>query len=286
MRVKRSQLAGTWYPGSAAVLRTQIDEWLAAAAAPGPAGTVRGVIVPHAGYQYSGRAAAAGYASVQPPGQPAHYHRAILLAPSHYSAFRGVALLDVDAFATPLGEVAVDRDAVAALAATPLCAVDPVPFREEHSLEIQLPLLQRVLPQARVVPLLVGQLQGDDYGVVAAAVAALTGAGTLCIVSSDFVHYGWRFDYLPFPATGAAAVRDGLRALDMGAIERVCAGDADGFLAYVDATGATICGRMPIAVFLHVPPRPVRGRLLTYYTSLDVTGDYEHTVSYASILLQ
>ena len=97
------------------------------------------------------------------------------------------------------------------------------------------------------------------------------------------MHYGWRFVYLPFPAAGPAQVALALRTLDMGAIERVCAGDAAGFSEYIEDTGATICGRVPIAVFLTLHRQRSLGRLLSYYTSLDVTGDYEHSVSYASI---
>ena len=78
-------------------------------------------------------------------------------------------------------------------------------------------------------------------------------------------------------------VRAALRALDLGAIDRVCAGDAAGFRAYVAATGATICGRVPIGVLLDIPTPSARGTLLMYYTSLDVTGDHTHCVSYASI---
>ncbi len=278
-RTKRSTLAGTWYAAGEARLREQVDALLQAAQ-PAPLATrLAGLVVPHAGYVYSGRAAAAGYVCLT----AAAYQRAVILAPSHFAGFRGAALLDVDGFETPLGTVAVDRDALAALLRQPLFREDAAPYRDEHSLEIQLPFLQRVLPSARVVPVLIGGLSDDDYVTVAAALRVLAAADTLFVVSSDFVHYGWRFDYVPFPAAGAEQVRRGLRALDMGAIECVCAGDAAGFRRYVADTGATICGRMPIGVFLTLHARRTAGRLLTYYTSLDVTQDYEHCVSYASI---
>jgi AmmeMemoRadiSam system protein B len=279
-RVKHSDLAGTWYPRDSSRLREQIDTWLQESTSPAAApGRLCAVVVPHAGYQYSGRAAAAAYACVR----HVPYTRAVIVAPSHHAAFRGVALLDVDAFSTPLGEMAVDREAVAVLARSPLCTVRPAVYRDEHALEIQLPFLQRALPTVRVVPTLVGTLDADDYEAVAAALAEVAHGDTVVIVSSDFVHYGWRFAYQPFPATGPAQVAAALRTLDLGAIERVCAGDAAGFLAYIEDTGATICGRTPIAVFLTLHCQRSRGILLSYYTSLDVTGDYEHSVSYASI---
>lgn len=278
-RVKHSHLAGTWYPGDAGQLREQVDTWVHEAALPAGGERLRAVVVPHAGYRYSGRAAAAAYARVS----RAAYTRAVIIAPSHRAAFRGMALLDVDAFGTPLGEVAVDREAVAALARSPLCADEPAAYEEEHSLEIQLPFLQRALPGVSVVPVLMGSLEAADYALAAAALEAIADAGSLFVVSSDFVHYGWRFGYLPFGATGPAQVAAALRTLDMGAIERVCAGDTAGFLAYVEDTGATICGRVPVALFLTLHRQRSRGTLLSYYTSLDVTGDYEHSVSYASI---
>ena len=278
-RVKASSLAGRWYAGDATALREQVDGLLAAAGPPPISGPLVGLVVPHAGYVYSGRAAAVGYATLR----TAAYRRAVIIAPSHFSRFGGVALLDCAGFSTPLGTVPIDTDGVAALVGRPLLHADADPYAPEHSLEIQLPLLQRVLPEVSVLPMLVGQLAGDDYRQLADALRALADPGTVFIVSSDFVHYGWRFDYLPFPSSAPEPVRAGLRDLDRGAIERVCAGDAEGFERYVAATGATICGRAPIRLFLTMTGPDTPGTLLTYYTSLDVTGDYEHCVSYASI---
>ena len=278
-RIKRSTLAGTWYAAGAARLREQVADLLQAAPPAPTSGPLAGLVVPHAGYLYSGRAAAAGYVCLS----ATPYERAVILAPSHFASFRGAALLDVDGFETPLGTIAVDGDAVATLRHQSLFHEDAAPYRDEHALEIQLPFLQHVLSGVRVVPVLLGALTEDDYASVADALRLLAAPGTIFLVSSDFVHYGWRFDYLPFPADGEEQVRAGLRALDMGAIAYVCAGDAAGFRRYVAETGATICGRMPIGAFLTLHARRPRGQLLTYYTSLDVTQDYDHCVSYASI---
>lgn len=276
--IKQSQLAGTWYAAGGPQLLQQVDDLLRA---PGstPAAALRALIVPHAGYAYSGRAAAAGYRRLH----PADYRRTVILAPSHFAGFHGMAVLQVDGFATPLGTVAVDRGGVDTLLENPLYRSDPKPFHGEHSLEIQLPLLQRVLPGLPVVPVLVGELAGDDFSLAASALRRLSDGGTLFVVSSDFVHYGWRFGYLPFPAAGEQAVRTGLRELDMGAITRICAGETAAFQEYVAHTGATICGALPIALFLTMHAGCTPGALIEYYTSLDVTGDFEHCVSYACI---
>ena len=280
-RVKQGHLAGTWYAGTAALLRRQVDELLAQAGEPWHGGPLAGIVVPHAGYQYSGATAARAYRSVAGGG----YRRIVLLAPSHYLRYRGAAVLDVDAFLTPLGEVMVDRAALDTLAADPLVAADHRPFEQEHSLEIQLPLLQRVLPDTAVVPLLLSDLSVEEAQRFAGLLRRLAGPQSLFVVSSDFTHYGERFDYLPFPPTGPDSVRAHLRELDMGAIERVLAGDLLGFRRYVAETGATICGQMPIAAFLAwaADGAALPGTLLGYTTSLDLTGDFEHSVSYAAL---
>lgn len=278
-RVKRSTLAGTWYAAGESRLREQVEDLLRAVQPVPAVAALAGLIVPHAGYVYSGRAAATGFACLR----SAPYTRAVILAPSHFASFRGATLLDVDAFETPLGLVAVDRDALETLMGQPLFQQDAAPYHEEHALEIQLPFLQCVRPGMPVVPVLLGGLAEDDCASVADALRPLAGPGTVFVVSSDFVHYGWRFDYLPFPPAGAESVRAGLHTLDMGAIAYICGGDAAGFQRYVVETGATICGRVPISVFLTLHARRTPGSLLAYYTSLDVTQDYEHCVSYASI---
>ncbi len=277
--IKRTQLAGSWYPADPQRLRQQVEQLLSDSAATTVGPLLQGLIVPHAGYVYSGRAAAAGYARLR----DREYGRVVILAPSHFNPFRGMAVLEADAFETPLGLVAIDRTGVGVLRAGHLCQSSAAAFEEEHSLEIQLPFLQQVLPGCSVVPVLIGQLSATEYAVAAATLRPLMDATTLFVVSSDFVHYGWRFQYLPFPAAGEEQVRRNLRDLDMGAISRVCAGDADAFQAYVAESGATICGAAPITLFLTMHQRRSAGELLIYYTSLDVTGDFEHCVSYASI---
>ena len=277
-RIKKSTLAGRWYASDPLRLRDEVAALLRHARRP-TVNRLGGLVVPHAGYMYSGAAAATGYAAIE----GVAYRRVVILAPSHFRRFRGAAVLDVDGFETPLGLVTVDTDAVAALRNQPLFREDMAPYQQEHSLEIQLPFLQHVLPAAAVVPVLLSDLSAADCTAVAGVLSGWADSDTLFLASSDFVHYGASFGYMPFAADGLESVRDALRRLDMGAIERVCAGDAAGFRRYVEETGATICGRMPIEALLDLVGPYVPGELLSYYTSLDVTGDYEHSVSYASI---
>jgi AmmeMemoRadiSam system protein B/AmmeMemoRadiSam system protein A len=281
-RVRPPALAGSWYPGEAAELGAYLDraleeapDWAA------PAGErVGALIVPHAGYRFSGATAAAGYRTVR----GRSFDRVVLLGPSHHAAFRGVAIADADAWATPLGEVAVDAPAVARLRNAPLVGPAPAGPDREHSLEIQLPFLQRVLaPGWRLVPVLVGRLEGEDYPALAEAIRPLLGERTLLVVSTDFTHYGARFGYQPFAADDQVARR--LEALDLGALAEVAARDPAGFLDYQQRTGITICGFRAVGLLLHLLPRDVRAHRLHYDTSGALLGDYASSVSYLAVAL-
>lgn len=280
MDVRRSPLAGSWYPADAATLRDLVDRFLAESTRQPVETACTAFVVPHAGYEYSGAVAGAAYRLVaeQCP------KRVVVLAPCHRMSFRGVAVPKVVGFQTPLGTVWVDDD-LQALASSTLVRVDSRPFEAEHSFEIQLPFLQRTAPNAKVVPILFGLLDARDDPSVESLLSSLTGEGTLFLISSDFTHYGWRFGYQPFPATSAEEVRSRLKELDLAAIAPVLSGDAPGFRSFLARTGDTVCGHVPLAAFLATVGRDLQGRLLAYRTSLDVTGDFEHCVSYASIAL-
>ena len=275
-RVKEPHLAGRWYPADPVEL-ADLARRLLDAGGPSRPG-VLAIVVPHAAYQYSGPTAAIGFAAAG-----AAWRRAVILAPSHFANFRGACVLPMTAYRTPLGFVPIDQEAVATLARTPRVQANPATFMREHALEIELPLWQTLAPGCPIVPLLVGALEREDAASLAAALRPLLARDTLVVVSSDLVHYGRRFGYLPVPATDAATVADAIRRLDEGALDHLVACDADGFTRYVEETGATICGRSPIEVLLRALPGGVRGEKLAYTTSLELTGDYEHSVSYAAV---
>jgi AmmeMemoRadiSam system protein B len=274
--IKEPHLAGRWYPGEADVLARTVRDLLAAGGPPRPG--VVAVIVPHAAYQYSGPTAARGLAAAG-----AGFRRALVLAPSHFAGFRGAAVLPMSGYRTPLGVMPIDAEAVAALRAVPLVRANPAVFMREHALEIELPLLQVLAPECTLVPLLVGALDPGDAAALAAVLRPFLGAPTLVVVSSDMTHYGRRFDFLPVPPSDAATVAAAVRGLDEGALDRIVARDADGFVRYVEETGVTICGREPIEVLLRALPITARGERIAYATSLDVSGEWDHTVSYAAV---
>ncbi len=281
LRVRPSALAGAWYPADPTLLADAVDDMLRQAAvgrALADAEHLRALILPHAGYRYSGATAAAGVALLK----GRRFERVLVLAPAHRAAFAGLSIADVDAYETPLGQVPLDREAVAALRASALVQAHPRAHVDEHAIEIELPLLQRALmPGWRLLPVLVGALDGDDYHRAADLLRPFADADTLVVTSSDFTHYGERFDYRPFPLDDAIA--EHIRALDDGALARIMAGDRDGLLAYHQRTGITVCGLRPIAVLLGMLPPSARLERIAYTTSGALTGDFANSVSYAVV---
>jgi hypothetical protein len=279
-RVRESALAGTWYAADPGHLQSQVDGFLAPAQVRALDGRVRALIAPHAGYSYSGPAAGELFSLVK--GQS--YRRVLVLAPSHHGRFHGLSIAEADAYRTPLGEVPIDLEAVQALRASPLVGTQASAHVREHSIEIELPLLQRALaPGWRLVPVLVGRLGPEDYQAAADLLRPLADDGTLVVVSSDFTHYGQRFGYFPFPPD--QQVQGRIQALDDGAIDRILAKDADGFLAYQGDTGITICGFRPIGILLRMLGPGSEVHRVVYATSGALTGDWGSSVSYVGLAL-
>jgi AmmeMemoRadiSam system protein B len=183
MKVRAPAVAGAFYPRGAAELAATVDALLAAA--PPPAVVPAAVVAPHAGYPYSGPVAATAYAALA--ARAAGIERVVLLGPAHQVPFAGLALPTVDAFRTPLGDVPVDRAARDRLAALPGVVIDDRPHAGEHSLEVHLPFLQRVLGSFILVPIVVGRC---DAPTVARAIETVwDDSATVVIVSSDLSHY-------------------------------------------------------------------------------------------------
>ena len=295
--------AGAFYPGDAAKIKQAISGYLSAAGTRGFAPPAvakqppqansdsptvakqppRALIVPHAGYDYSGRTAACGYRLwMEAAGK---IDRVILMAPSHYAALGGIVVNERN-YSTPLGVYRLDARAVEALLKAG-CPNEKNPVAEtgEHADEVQVPFLQTVLPKAKLVPLIVGDLSDPDLEAAARALAAIVDDRTVIVASSDFTHYGPRFGYMPAFRGDVGA---GIKGIDMGAADLIVKGDLAGFSRYLERTGATICGRNPIRLLLklfEVKGLAVQGRLLCYATSGEMTGDFNNSVSYASIAL-
>ncbi len=256
-------VAGRFYTADAAALASQVDGFLSGA---GDKLRARGLVAPHAGYVYSGAIAGAVYARVEVPA------RVVVLGPNHTGLGAGAALWPArGAWRTPLGEVPVDAELTAALAASPLVTSDPSAHAREHALEVQVPFLQRARPGVTIAALCLAHLALEDCVALGRTVAAAaSAAGALVVASSDMSHY--------LPATVA-------RRLDHRAIERILALDPEGLYEVVHAEDISMCGVVPATVML-VAARLMgasRAELVRYGHSGEVTGDDDQVVGYAGI---
>jgi hypothetical protein len=272
--VEVSRLAGSWYSADADALRKELTSYLDESPVV-TSGRVCALIVPHAGYRYSGRVAAEGYKQVV----GRKFRRVVVMGPSHRVFLPGAASVpDADAYRTPLGEVRVDREFIAKLLRSPFIRQVPEAHAGEHSVEIQFPLLQTALPGVPVAPLVVGQLDRASAAGLATALRAQLDDDTLVVASSDFTHYGANFDYVPFTDN----IAENIEKLDMGAYALIERKNAEGFADYCKSTGATVCGRDGITVLLSLLPADARVQRVRYDTSGRMTGDFKSSVSYLS----
>ncbi len=255
--IRRPAVAGLFYPADAAALRRDVADFLEtpADAADAPP---KALIVPHAGYVYSGAVAGAAYARLRRRDPPPT--RVILLGPVHRVPVRGLVVPKADVFVTPLGDVAVDRAAIDRLAALPQVTVSETAHAPEHSLEVQLPFLQSVLDDFTIVPLAVGDTTPDEVAEVLEMLWG--GTETLIVVSSDLSHY------LPY-AVAERADRD--------TVDHILRGDLlDSF--------EQACGALPIDGLLVAARRHgLTASLVARCNSGDTAGDRGRVVGYASI---
>lgn len=270
MRVRPAAVAGRFYPESARVLAADVDAHLHAPAPtePAPAHGLRALVAPHAGYVYSGPTAGVGYRLL--PALGTTLRRVVLAGPAHYVAVRGVALSSADAWQTPLGRVPIDtaaRDLVLARArevAGIAVAIDDEAHAPEHSLEVQLPFLQRTLPDVPVLPMLVGD--SDSHAVADLLAPWWDDAATLLVVSSDLSHYE--------PV-------DVARRLDARTAHAIELADAD------DLGDRDACGARPLRGVLRLARRHrARVRVLDLRTSADTAGDPYRVVGYGAFAME
>jgi len=266
-RLRPAAMAGSWYPAERDEVVAELSRMLRAASnAPAVSGPPLALVVPHAGWRFSGPVAAAAYRNLH----RGDFRRVVVIAPSHRSAFGGFSVADVEAYQTPLGNVKL-CGAAHSLRDGQLVRSVPGAHRQEHSIELQLPFLQHTLGSFCLVPILAGQTDPQMEQGLAAKLAELHDGQTLFVCSSDFIHYGPGFGYTPFgPSVREARPRIlKLQQRAIGLLERQ---DAAGFRRLVDSTHATICGRRALSVLLELLSRiapKARSKLLAHTASSD-----------------
>ena len=256
--VRPAAVAGSFYPGEAAALATEIAAYLAEARpAPADARPPKAIIAPHAGYMYSGAIAASIYARLSP--LRGRVRRVVLAGPAHRVFVRGAAIPAARAFASPLGTVELDAEALALLRALPFVEVSDRAHALEHSLEVHVPFLQAVLGDFRLVPIVVGDASPEEAARLLDAVWG--GPETLVVVSSDLSHY------LPY---------DEARARDRATAGAIL--ELDPSLEPEEA-----CGAAPINGLLATARRrALAPELVDLRNSGDTAGDRSRVVGYGA----
>ena len=259
-QVRRPAVAGTFYPGSREELAETVRACLDAAGAPAEA-PPKAVVAPHAGYVYSGPVAGSAYTRLAP--LRGRVERVVLLGPAHRVACRGLAAPSCDAFATPLGDVPLDREALDRALALPQVETNDLAHADEHSLEVHLPFLQTVLGAFQLAPFVVGEAKPGE---VAEVLELLWGGPeTLLVVSSDLSHY---HEYATARRIDAETTR-AIEALDPDAISHEQA-----------------CGRIPVQGLLLAARRHgLAARAVDVRSSGDTAGPRDRVVGYGSYVL-
>jgi len=274
--IRATAVAGSWYPSEPQELAAVVDRYLDDADME-PRNGVRAIIAPHAGLVYSGSVAAHAYGAVR----NRSYEVAVLIGPSHFVGFDGVSIYQRGAFDTPLGPAPIDTEiAERILARSSLIVPYAAAHRREHSLELQLPFLKRVLPETPIVPLVIGYQVRKTIMVLAEVLAeVLSGKQALLVASTDLSHY--------FDARRAAE-------LDGRVIEHVGRFDGDGLLSeferypenergrYVACGGGAAIAAMWTARALGA----IRATVLKRSDSGEVSGDTKRVVGYLAAIME
>jgi MEMO1 family protein len=271
--VRPAAVAGTFYPADAKELAQMVDGFVAKATPP-PVSNLVTIVAPHAGYQFSGAVAGWSYALVK----GRHYQRVVVIAPSHYEAFPFASVFDGAAYDTPLGRVPVDQAFAKKLAsASPLIKLSgsghtPDADKREHSVEVQLPFLQRVLGDFQLVPIVMGDQEYATCRALGLALAKLIGPETLIVASSDLSHYH----------TYDEAVR-----MDHKTLTAIEEWDYLSMSRNFPQRIWEACGGGPIIAAMIASERLGANQaiILKYANSGDVTGDRSRVVGYGAVVL-
>ena len=267
-KIMRPAVAGQFYPGQSQVLSAEIKKFLDNAATPKITGEVKCLIAPHAGYMYSGPVAAHAYKIIIGK----EYEAVIVLAPSHRVGFVGAAVFDGDYYQTPLGDVPTEKEICQALLdSSQYFLVNDRADMFEHSLEVQVPFLQKVLKNFKIVPIVVGQLDLEAAQEVADSINKIAAnKNVLLVASSDLSHYH------PAP-TAEALDQRALKTIELGNFQKLWELEASGQVE--------LCGIGPVMV-VSIYAQEIKAltvKILKYNHSGEVTGDNSGVVGYGAV---
>ena len=277
--------AGSWYPGGEGALNSMLDDALRSAKFTPGAGTVRAIVVPHAGYRYCVKTSMHAFAQID----PALYDKVIVLGPSHRVAIRCCTIADAKVAECPLGNIEFDAGIVSTLLSKHGDLFEKLDLETaelEHSLEMEFPLLRYIFKDKKftIVPIMCGRMSPEKAAAVASALGEVTDDRTLLVISSDFCHWGARFGYQYLPE-GGGAVHERIARLDREGTEKISTGDPNEFWKYIERTKNTICGRIPILIMMNLF-RNGKTDWPAYSHSSDITSKDDSCVSYMAGVLR
>jgi AmmeMemoRadiSam system protein B/AmmeMemoRadiSam system protein A len=269
--LRKASFAGPFYEADPVRLGALIERLLdAAPEPPASAPAIRALIVPHAGYAYSAATAAAGYRWVR----GRDYSTVVVIGPSHHLAFEGCSIWPDGGFETPLGIAPVDREFARKLAQASGFRFIPEAFDDEHALEVQIPFIQKVLPRARIVPVVMGRPSKSTIADLASALEkAARGQSVLVVASSDMSHF------LP---------KEEANRTDRETIALLVAFKTEALLRKVVGSENILCGGGPVLAALDYARRsgPAEVTFLKYADSAEASGPPDRVVGYMSAVLQ
>jgi AmmeMemoRadiSam system protein B len=265
--IRKSVIAGSWYPGNPEILKADIESFFHHVADQDIHGQIIGLIAPHAGYVYSGQVAAYAYKKIR--GE--RFDAVIVIGPSHRTYFQGVSVYNKGGYETPLGIVPVNVSlANRIMAQSGMVSYIPAAHMQEHSIEIQLPFLQVALGEFQFVPLVMGDQSQQACETLAESIRDAVGNQKVLVVgSSDLSHF---HSY------------DKATTLDHVAISHMVKMDGQGLLRDLENDACETCGGGPVAATMMISQKlgAKSAALLKYANSGDVTGDKKSVVGYAS----
>lgn len=283
--IRNASHAGSWYTENATELEEELDDYLSKAEKTLPAGKLKGIIGPHAGFSYSGPTAAWAYINID----PTEYKRVFLLGPAHKVYLDGCALSQCSIFETPLGNIDIDLDTVKALRDTgEFKEFSLAKDEDEHSLEMHLPYIKKIFGDHpfKLVPIVVGSIdhkKEQKFGKILSEY--VEDEENLFVISSDFCHWGDNFDYKPHDKKIDKSISGYIKHLDHQGMELIEQQDPQKFVDYLQDTHNTICGRHPITVFLEAVKNSGLNtvtKFVKYAQSGEIKHKYDSSVSYAA----
>jgi MEMO1 family protein len=272
-----AKFAGSWYPDDRDELIELLQIFFSNVSVSSLIKSkIKGIIVPHAGYIYSGQTAAYGFKAISNE----DFDLAIILAPSHRAYLNSISIFNYSSVETPLGKLKVDTNLNKELLKEDFFNDSPQSYENEHSFELEIPFLQYICKKDyKILPLIVGEMSLERFKASSDALTNLISSRkTIIITSSDFTHYGTSFGYTPFSNN----IAENIKKHDLDAIRYIEKNDPEGFLEYCNSTKATICGINPILFMMRILNTST-GKLLSYTNSGELSQDYSNCVSYSSI---